>query len=44
MLYIPYLFSNTRNDEDMIIDEILNIYESVSGKEVIKQNCRIIKN
>ncbi len=44
VIYTPYLFSNTRNDEDMIIDEILNIYESVSGKEVIKQNCRIIKN
>lgn len=28
--------------KDIIIDEILNIYESVSGKEQIKQNCKII--
>lgn len=27
----------------MIIDEILNIYEAISGKERIEQNCKIIK-
>lgn len=41
--YTPYLFSNIKDDEDMIINEILNIYESISGKERIKQNCKIIK-
>lgn len=44
VIYTPYLFSNIKDDEDMIIDEILNIYQSVSGKERIKQNCKIIKN
>lgn len=43
VIYTPYLFSNTKEDEDMIIDEILNIYESISGKENIQQNCKIIK-
>lgn len=42
VIYTPYLFSNIKDNEDMIIDEILNIYESVSGKEQIKQNCKII--
>lgn len=42
VIYTPYLFSNIKNDEDVIINEILNIYESVSGKEIIKQSCKII--
>lgn len=43
VIYTPYLFSNIKDNEDMIIDEILNIYEAISGKERIKQNCKIIK-
>lgn len=43
VIYTPYLFSNSEDDEDMIIDEILNIYEAISGKERIEQNCKIIK-
>lgn len=43
VIYTPYLFSNIKDDESMVIDEILNIYESISGKERIKQNCKIIK-
>lgn len=43
VIYTPYLFSNIKDDEDMIIDEILNIYEAISGKERIEQNCKIIK-
>ena len=43
VVYTPYLFSNSEDDEDMIIDEILNIYEAISGKERIEQNCKIIK-
>ncbi len=43
VIYTPYLFSNTKDNEDKIIDEILNIYESISGKERIKQNCKIIE-
>lgn len=44
VVYTPYLFSNIKDNEDIIIGEILNIYEAVSGKERIKQNCKIIKN
>ena len=44
VVYTPYLFSNIKDNEDIIIGEILNIYESISGKERIKQNCKIIKN
>ncbi len=43
VIYTPYLFSNIKDKEDIIIDEILNIYETISGKERIKQNCKIIK-
>lgn len=43
VIYTPYLFSNIKNDETMIIREILNIYEAISGKERIEQNCKIIK-
>jgi len=43
VIYEPYLFSNMKDNENMIIDEILNIYESISGKERIKQNCKIIR-
>ena len=43
VIYTPYLLSNIKDDESMIIDEILNIYEAISGKERIEQNCKIIK-
>lgn len=43
VIYTPYLFSNTNGDENMIIDDIFNIYESISGKERIEQNCKVIK-
>ena len=43
VIYTPYLFSKIDNDENVIIDEILNIYESISGAHKIKQNCKIIK-
>lgn len=44
VIYTPYLFSNIEDNEDIIIKEILEIYESISGKERIKQNCKVIKN
>lgn len=44
IIYTPYLFSTTKEDENIIIDEIWNIYETISGKEKIKQKCKIIKN
>lgn len=43
VIYTPYLFSNIKDDENMIISEILNVYEAISGKERIEQNCKIIK-
>lgn len=43
VVYTPYLFSNINVDENIIIDEVLNIYESISGKDRIKQYCKITK-
>lgn len=43
VVYTPYLFSNIEDNENVIIDEIFNIYEAISGKERIKQNCKVIK-
>ena len=43
VIYTPYLFSDVNDNEDIIIGEILNIYEAISGKERIEQNCKIIK-
>ena len=44
VIYMTYLFSNYYDDEDIIIDEILNIYKSISGEKRINENCKIIKN
>ena len=43
VIYTPYLFADVNDNEDIIIGEILNIYEAISGKERIEQNCKIIK-
>ena len=43
VVYAPYIYSNSIIEEETIISEILNIYESISGKERIKQICKIIK-
>ena len=43
VMYVPYLYSKINDDECIIINEILNIYESISGKERIKRNCKILK-
>lgn len=43
VMYVPYLYSKINDDESIIINEILNIYESISGKERIKRNCKILK-
>ena len=40
VIYTPYLYSNVKNDENAMIDEILNIYNSI---EPIKDNCKIIR-
>ena len=43
VIYMPYLFSNYEEDENIIIDEILKIYKSISGEKRINKNCKIIK-
>lgn len=44
VIYTPYLYSNVEDDENVVINEILSIYEVISGKDKIKQNCKIIRN
>ena len=44
VVYTPYLYSNVEDDENVVINEILSIYEVISGKDKIKQNCKIIRN
>lgn len=44
VIYTPYLFSNIKEDEDVMINEIFHIYEAISGKERIEQNCKVIRN
>lgn len=44
VMYTPYLFSTNKPDEEIVIDEIFSIYESILGKEKVKQNCKIIRN
>jgi GNAT superfamily N-acetyltransferase len=43
VIYTPLLFSNEQENEDIIIDSILEIYETITGKERIKKNCKIMK-
>ena len=43
VIYTPYIFSEKNYDENIVIREMFNIYETMLGKERIKQNCRIIK-
>lgn len=43
VLFTPYVYSDKNDDESIVVNEILNIYESVSGKKKIKQNCKFTK-
>lgn len=43
VIYTPYLFSNKYDNEDVIIEDIFNIYEAISGKQRIEQNCKVVK-
>ena len=43
VIYTPYLYSNVEDNENVVINEILSIYEVISGKDKIKQNCKIMK-
>lgn len=43
VIYTPYLFSNKYDNKDVITEDIFNIYEAISGKERIQQNCKVVK-
>lgn len=43
VIYMPYIYSNIDIEEDIIINEVFEIYKAISGKERIKQNCKILK-
>ena len=43
VIYMPYVISNIDIDEDEIVEEVLKIYRTVSGDELIKKNCKFIK-
>lgn len=43
VIFTPLLFSKNEDNEDSIISEILEIYESITGKERIKKNCKIMR-
>lgn len=43
VVYMPYMFSNLVIHQDIVINEIMEIYEAIAGKERIKKNCKFIK-
>lgn len=43
VIYTPLLFSNIQDDENMIIDDVFDIYKAVMGKRHIKRNCKAIR-
>lgn len=44
VIYTPLLFFNKRENEEIIIEEIFDIYNAIMGERSIKRNCKIIKN
>ena len=44
VIYMPYLYSNTAINENIVVEEILNIYNTTVGEKLIKENCKFIKN
>lgn len=42
VIYTPYIYSNFNDNEEVVVDEILKIYEEISGKKRIQQNCKFI--
>lgn len=43
VIYTPLLFSNIQDAENMIIDDVFDIYKAVMGKRPIKRNCKAIR-
>ncbi len=43
IIYSTYLIPNIENDEETIIKEILEIYDTMCGKERARKNCKVIR-
>lgn len=44
VIYTPYIVSNIHLDEEHIVNQLLEIYETTVGKERIQKNCKFIHN
>jgi len=44
VIYMPYLYLNTKLDENIVVEQILDIYNTTVGEKLIKKNCKFIKN
>lgn len=42
--YNTYLYSNMKINENLIIEEIIDIYKKIYGESIIQENCKIINN
>ena len=43
VIYMPYIYSNTNETDEVIINEIFDIYKSICGVFMTKKFCKIIK-
>lgn len=44
VIYMPYLYSNIETDEILVVEKILDIYNTTVGEDRISKNCKFIKN
>lgn len=42
IIFTPYVYSNIPIDEEKLIKEMFDVYETISGKERIQKKCKII--
>lgn len=43
VIYMPYVYSNIIDNDEVIISEIFDIYKSICGAFITKKFCKIIK-
>jgi len=43
VIYMPYVYSNIEEKDEVVIKEIFDIYNAICGKIAIKKFCKIIK-
>lgn len=43
VIYMPYVYSNIETDEEIVVEKILDIYNTTVGKKRISDNCKFIK-